>query len=221
MSVATLPAPASTGLRLNLGCGAFPLEGWQNIDALPGCTDVAHTYDVRQGLRELDGTVDEVYCGHLLEHLTPEEAQALLAECARVLRPGGRLGVVVPDTRAIMQAYLSRRGVRCEMPQGVFWNLDALDDVCAIFLFSTYQDSPHRWAYDQVTLGLVLLRAGFLLTGPIDRLHDPRIPVGAWYQCGWDAITPEREDADARDARERYLRDLLSLQSDRAGNRRE
>lgn len=37
-----------------------------------------------------NGVFDAVICYHLMEHLTPEQNQALLAEVARVLAPSGR-----------------------------------------------------------------------------------------------------------------------------------
>ncbi|WP_336921187.1 class I SAM-dependent methyltransferase [Aquipuribacter sp. SD81] len=43
-----------------------------------------------------DGTVDVVTAAWLLHLLDPEERRAAVAEVARVLRPGGRIGVVVP-----------------------------------------------------------------------------------------------------------------------------
>lgn len=45
-----------------------------------------------------DRTVDAVYCGHVLEHLTFEvELPAALAEIRRVLTDAGRVCVVGPD----------------------------------------------------------------------------------------------------------------------------
>ena len=51
--------------------------------------------DIRQGdisrLPWADGSFDRVLSGDVIEHLDPDQAQAMLAEAHRVLRPGGWL----------------------------------------------------------------------------------------------------------------------------------
>lgn len=175
-------------IKINLGCGQFKLRpDWVNVDADPRVEpDVTMTVPP---LHFADGEAEEIYCGHLLEHLRPEQGAALLAECYRVLQPGGRLGVVVPDTREIMRRWLEGSASLVEMPPGRFWRMDDLDHVCATFLFSTYQDSPHQWAYDADTLARTLELAGFEGLTPIDPLRDPRL-VPAWWNLGYSAVRP-------------------------------
>jgi predicted SAM-dependent methyltransferase len=175
--------------RLNIGCGMYPLPYWTNLDADP--VAIADLCVRVPPLPFGDGALDDIYAGHFLEHLTLPEAGALLVECRRCLVPGGRLGIVVPDTREVMTRWL-RGAIDCvEYPQGTFHAVRDLDAVCRLFLYSTVQASPHRWSYDLHTLARLLESAGFLVTGEIDRYRDPRIPVGAWYQCGLDCVAPE------------------------------
>ena len=54
------------------------------------CTDLS---------RFADGTFDVVFASNLLEHLERPAASQLLAEAARVLRPGGRLILLQPNFR--------------------------------------------------------------------------------------------------------------------------
>lgn len=44
-----------------------------------------------------DRTISHIYCGHVLEHLTPAGLLRAMCEFRRVLRPEGRLCVVGPD----------------------------------------------------------------------------------------------------------------------------
>jgi predicted SAM-dependent methyltransferase len=90
---------------LNVGCGANAREGWVNLDLNPGAAGVL-ACDVSQGLPFDPGVFDAVYCSHVLEHLPKAEAPALVAECLRVLRPGGIARFVVPDLEAIVRLYL-------------------------------------------------------------------------------------------------------------------
>ena len=47
-----------------------------------------------------DGTIDLVYSGQSIEHVSEKEADAVLEEVNRVLRPGGWLAVDTPNARA-------------------------------------------------------------------------------------------------------------------------
>jgi len=178
-------------LRLNLGCGRVPLLFWTNLDANPIKPADIHA----DALGYLQSCADEsyvdIYAGHLIEHLHRPDALTLLRECYRVLRSGGRLGVMVPDTREIMHRYVEGTTDLVEFPARRYWPVADLDAVCALFLYSTAQDSAHLWSYDERTLTRLLREAGFAGDlEPINRYEDPRVPVGAWYQCGFDARKP-------------------------------
>lgn len=179
---------AKASRRLNIGCGHFPLLYWTNLDADPRVPADLHC--TVPPLPYPDASLDEIYAGHALEHLTPADARALLVECHRCLVPGGRIGVVVPDTREIFARYLRGDDTAFEVPAGQWRHVTDLDALCDVFIFSTCQDSPHEWMYDETTLRRRITEAGFTVTGEIDRFEDARIPVGAWYQFGLEAVKP-------------------------------
>jgi SAM-dependent methyltransferase len=192
MSSHELQAHASR--RLNVGCGQWPLLYWTNLDA-----DQAALADIYQTVPPMpfeDGALDDIFAGHFLEHLSPQDAKAFLLECRRCLAPGGRLGIVVPDTREIMTRWLASAIDAVQFPKGTFHDVADLDSVCGLFLYSSVQDSPHKWSYDLFTLGRLLTACGFTVTGEIDRYRDPRVVNGAWYGCGLDCVAP---DADAQE----------------------
>ena len=181
-------------IRLNLGSGQFNLPaeaGWVNIDGDPAMPADLHLWV--PPLPYAPSSIAEIYMGHFLEHLSPTDAALLLQDCRRVLVPGGRLGVVVPDTRVILAHYLERRHTVVEIPQGQHWDLDDLDSVCAVFVYSTMQETGHRWSYDADTLRRALERAGFQVEGPIDPWQDARHSCGAWWNLGWNATKPGGE----------------------------
>lgn len=73
-------------LKLDIGCGKNKRPGYIGVDIDPNSNA-----DVIASALELpfsDGSVDEIYSSHLVEHFTPEEAQKFFNEIYRVLRKG-------------------------------------------------------------------------------------------------------------------------------------
>jgi predicted SAM-dependent methyltransferase len=177
-----------TARRLNIGCGEWALRGYTNLDSqsIAGVDVVATVPPIPYP----DASLDEIYLGHVLEHFDHDGGAALLEECYRVLAPGGKLGVVVPDTREVLTRWLRGDRDQVQGPPGYWWPVADLDSICALFLYSTIQPSRHAWSYDETTLRRALTRAGFVIIGAIDGYTDPRVSVGAWYQFGLDAVKP-------------------------------
>lgn len=91
-------------LRLNLGCGHVPKEGYINVDMreLPGVDAVAEAAD----LPFEPGSVAEIHSAHLLEHFPLEHLRrVVLPHWRKMLRPGGTLRAVVPDAEAMLAAH--------------------------------------------------------------------------------------------------------------------
>lgn len=92
------------GLKLNVGCGHIPMVGYINIDrrALPGVAVRAEAHDMPFN----DGEVDEIYSAHLLEHFPQEQLRRqILPYWRKLLKPGGKLVAVVPDTEFMLREY--------------------------------------------------------------------------------------------------------------------
>ena len=90
---------------LNVGCGQRFHADWVNVDLVPADSSV-RACDISKGLPFDDGQFDAVYHSHVLEHLDPAAGRALLAECLRVLKPGGVVRIVVPDLEQIATCLL-------------------------------------------------------------------------------------------------------------------
>lgn len=85
-------------IKLNLGCGSFPIAGYVNVDIanVPG-VDVVHDLDVSPWPWET-GSVDRIDAKDVFEHVI--DAITFVTECHRVLRPGGVLHVRTPHWRS-------------------------------------------------------------------------------------------------------------------------
>lgn len=84
-----LERPPAQSVRLNIGGGDTDLPGFACHDIRDGNSALALEY--------LDNSVDEIRASHVLEHLSFADAQRALREWSRVLKPGARLRVAVPD----------------------------------------------------------------------------------------------------------------------------
>ncbi|WP_328988120.1 class I SAM-dependent methyltransferase [Thiorhodovibrio winogradskyi] len=100
--------PTTDGtVRLHIGCGSRYIPGFFHLDAQPYphvdlVTDVARLDEIP------DATADLIYASHVLEHFGRWEFRATLAEWRRVLKPGGRLRLSVPDFAVCAKLYYER-----------------------------------------------------------------------------------------------------------------
>lgn len=155
---------------LHVGCGypgrPVPPE-FADYEQIRCDVDAAVAPDLLGSLTALplaDASVEAVYACHVLEHLEPWEVATGLAELYRVLRPGGRGIILVPDLVAWARNIIAqpeRVEDLQEIPlSGPISVLDALygyqPDVQA-----GRDGMRHRTMFTQYTLGRHLLRAGF------------------------------------------------------------
>jgi predicted SAM-dependent methyltransferase len=91
---------------VNLGCGGRFHQAWLNYDLVPQDASIRKA-NFFQRVPLADGEADVVYHSHVLEHLTYDGGRAFLKDCARVLKPGGTLRIVVPDLEAFARDYVA------------------------------------------------------------------------------------------------------------------
>jgi len=91
-------------IRLNVGCGEDLKKDYINVDL--HCEKA----DVKADARYLpfdDCSAIEVFASHLIEHFPPHETVTVLTEWIRVLRPGGILTLIYPDTEKTCRVWLN------------------------------------------------------------------------------------------------------------------
>jgi predicted SAM-dependent methyltransferase len=158
-------------LRIQLGSGGQPKEGWVNVD-LFASADVH--LDLREPLPFADGSATLVYAEHVLEHFVyPREVHHLLRGIRRVLAPGGTIKLVVPHAGRALTAYgtgdtefFAARGVRSYLA-------DERATPMHIVNYIFRQDGQHKYAYDAETLAQALEICGFV--DARERPFDPAI----------------------------------------------
>lgn len=80
-------------MKLNLGCGNNYLQGYINVDRVPGIADTVHDLD-KIPYPWPDNSADEILMRHVLEHL--QDVRKVMDELWRLLKPGGSLVLYVP-----------------------------------------------------------------------------------------------------------------------------
>lgn len=88
-------------MKLNLGGGEIPIEGFVEVDRKSG----QEIYPLAYG----DNTAAEIRASHCLEHFSHKQVGDVLADWMRVLKPGGVLKIAVPDFAKIAQWYVEKK----------------------------------------------------------------------------------------------------------------
>lgn len=144
-------------VKLHIGCGGRLLDGFTNVD-IAGKVDVRA--DVRRGLPFRDESVCFIFCEHFIEHLTRDEAIRFLAECRRVLEPGGVCRVATPDLEMLVDEYRSDSWREAEWVErfGYGW----LPDRCTMMNL-VMREWEHKHLFDHDGLKMAGNIAGFLI----------------------------------------------------------
>jgi len=160
-------------VRVNLGCGLAYMPGWVNVDESPDIKADIHL-DAIDFIRQYGDQVEEIYMGHVLEHIMPGDSLVLLKLMNEKLPLGAVVSAVTPDMTETWAAY--RAG---EV---------SADDLNFRYIYSYEQPSHHVWCYDQDSLAELFTRAGYDDVESIDPtgwdpVYHKTGPESRW-QCG-------------------------------------
>jgi len=93
--------------KLHIG-GTIRSEGWEVLNANPA-PYVDHVCNATDLSRFPDNTFTEIYASHVVEHFDfAGELQATLKEWRRVLKPGGKVYISVPDLDILAKLFLAK-----------------------------------------------------------------------------------------------------------------
>ena len=82
-------------MKLNLGCGKRRLDGYVNIDLYEPSADMK--VDIHNLSMFKTNSVTEIFASHVIEHISPYFIQGVLIEWHRILMPGAKLILELPD----------------------------------------------------------------------------------------------------------------------------
>lgn len=87
-------------MKLNLGSGYTYFAGFKNLDADKKC-DPDFLLDIRDLSSIESNSVDEIYTAHTLEHILLTHLFKTVRGFCRILKPGGKITIIVPDTETV------------------------------------------------------------------------------------------------------------------------
>ena len=142
-------------MKLHIGCGwpggRYKQEEWINFDLVAN-----KRVNVKGDMLDLPfktNSIEEIHCVHVIEHLTRDKYPRALEEMHRVLKPGGKAYVEVPDFWGQIQILHSvfQRG-----DVGLIHNWTT-----SLFGKSENEGMSHHWAFYEGLLRKSMREAGF------------------------------------------------------------
>lgn len=108
----------SGDLVLDIGCGRYKthprLLGVDAYEDYPTVNVQAYMWDMPFD----DNSVDGLICFQALEHVSKYQVLPALAEFERILKPGGKFAILVPDLLWVCQRFIEQPNVN--------WNMDLI-----------------------------------------------------------------------------------------------
>lgn len=169
-NVAIKPDPWNHEPRtVNLGGGADYNPYELNVD-LRGDSKIHYHCDIRKLPDDWTNQFDIAKANHVLEHFPFGQVEEVLKEWMRILKPGGKLILNVPDMQAVAE-YLAR-GDMDVMINGIiwgdqgheFWNQPPYGGYAedGRFLPHSFEHNTHKSGFTASYLGKILQKIGFV-----------------------------------------------------------
>ena len=146
-------------MKVNFACGKQTWDGWYCIDAVQSAdatrpVDLLHRFSFERDRLinplplEAD-SVDELHSYHFIEHLYAWEAPAVVREFRRIIRPGGRLVLELPNLEKACSNFLQGKKA-----QDGLWRLYGDPGFMEPLMC-------HKWGYTKASLMALLRDNGF------------------------------------------------------------
>lgn len=149
--------------KLQIGCGGHGIVGWLNADLAPDSPQILQL-DATRPFPFPDSCFDYVFSEHMIEHVDLPGGRRMLAECHRILKPGGKLRISTPDLGFLIDLYRDDPDPLQRRYMDWFENAHLKEDPAAspaLVINNFVRNWGHQFIYDETTLRGALSGAGF------------------------------------------------------------
>lgn len=177
-------------IKVNIGCGRSPTEGWLNFDNSPAIRlakspfkfklakamsllnerqienikwNMEHDIQFADATKSIPlqtSSVDCIYTSHMIEHLSQKGARSFLKEVKRILNFGGVVRIAVPDLRVAVDNYLASNDADAFM-KGILVQAPEINTLKKKINLLVSGYRHHQWMYDGLSLPKLLVEMGF------------------------------------------------------------
>jgi SAM-dependent methyltransferase len=175
--------PSAIGsTRIEIGGGPHAQRGFLHVDIDPGAHHLEWVAPAWK-LPVADGFASEIVAVHALEHVEPARLVQTLEEWHRVLAPGGRVEVHVPNGATLMQSFLTRPVPEKWPIMGSILGMYCSPDVRDPRGLTTRSD--HQLIFDAPLLRWALESAGFAAVRDLTGVMEDR------HTAAWRSLVPD------------------------------
>jgi predicted SAM-dependent methyltransferase len=162
--------------KLQIGAQSNSVDGWLNVDIEPKSGEVVYMDAIKLFPFEAN-TFDFIFTEHMIEHISFNEGDFMLRECFRVMKKGGKIRVVTPNLKFLIELYQESKTETQEdylrFSQKYFKNQEPELDTLVINNF--FRDWGHQFIHDAKSLRYLLEKAGFQQIS-LTKVNESRYP---------------------------------------------
>ena len=107
-----------------------------------------------------ENTADNIYCSHVLEHVSLNNGKKMLKNIYKMLKIGGTFRIIVPSLEARVERYIQNKDANSFIKSLNFVNDDKNENFITKLRF-LLGGSRHKWMFDKSSLLNELIDAGF------------------------------------------------------------
>ena len=92
-------------IKLNLGSGGVDYPGYLSVDLYDKRAHII--MDIEKNMDFEDNSVTEILASHIFEHFSPYKIESILKEWFRILKPGGKLIMEMPNIEELCRNFIT------------------------------------------------------------------------------------------------------------------
>lgn len=174
--------PPKQPRKLEIGSGMNPHPGYEHMDIRADLPHIEHVHDIYKPLPFAADTFDEILSWSVVEHISWRNIREVLTNWKKVLKPGGKLEIWVPDLEYLCTMYKEGKVDEhldksyIDTAQKVIGHYSpSVWAMIKMFGGQDYQENFHAAMYDWTTMQQMLKSIGFQKVERIAPYHGLRV----------------------------------------------